>query len=99
MKHLLRLIACLALLAGCARGGQPTDHKSSGLEQRLVELRGMATAVDRRPRILAPEGDDVGTAVLRFPEDFRDVDNRAGDPVGITYSDALTLALRPVVKP
>ena len=98
-SHLLALAASLALLAGCASGGKPTDDKPSGREQRLVEQRALITGVDQQRRLLALEGDDGGIAVLPVAEEFRDFDKlRVGDPVVVSYTEAIAWQVKPADK-
>ena len=98
-SHMLALAASLALLAGCASGGKPTDDKPSGREQRLVEQRALITGVDQQRRLLALEGDDGGIAVLPVAEEFRDFDKlRVGDPVVVSYTEAIAWQVKPADK-
>ena len=98
-SHMLVVAASLALLAGCASGGKPTDDKPSGREQRLVEQRALITGVDQQRRLLALEGDDGGIAVLPVAEEFRDFDKlRVGDPVVVSYTEAIAWQVKPADK-
>ena len=98
-SHLLALVASLALLAGCAGGGKPTDDKPSGREQSLIEVRAVVTGVDQQHRLLTLEGADDGVTVLPVAEVFRDFDKlRVGDPVVVSYTEAIAWQVKPSDK-
>jgi hypothetical protein len=98
-SHLLALAASLALLAGCASAGKPTDDKPSGREQRLVEQRALVAGVDQRRRLVALADDDGAVTVLPVAEEFRDFGKlRVGDPVVVSYTEAIAWQVKPADK-
>ena len=102
--HLITLLAVLGFAAGCAamaepQGAKTADAKPSGHEQNLVERRAVVTAVDQRQRLLAITGDDGDKAVLAIPGEFHDLDKlRVGDPVVVSYTEAIAWQVKPAGK-
>ena len=93
------LVASLALLAGCASGGKPSDGKPGGREQTLVEMRAVVIGVDQKHRLLALESDDGGRVVLPVAEAFRDFERaRVGDQVVVSYTQAVAWQVKPSDK-
>jgi hypothetical protein len=104
MRYLLAVLASLALLAGCASagkpaGGKPSGEKPSGREQTLIELRAVVSGVDQQRRLLALQSDDGATAVIPVAEEFRDFEKlRVGDPVVVSYTQAIAWQVKPADK-
>jgi len=95
-RSLITFIASLAVLAGCASSGKPTDDKPSGREERLIELHALVAGVDQSRRLLALESDFGQIAVLPVAEEFADFGKlRAGDPVVVSYAEAIVWQVKP----
>ena len=102
--HFISLLAILGFAAGCAAMAEPQAAKSaeakpSGHEQSLVERRAVVTGVDQQQRLLAIEGDEGDKAVLAIPGEFRDFERlRVGDPVVVSYTEAIAWQVKPAGK-
>jgi len=83
-KHLLSIIALVALLAACAK------PMPQGQSVETEEISARVVAIDRANRTFTLEEDAGGQVVIEATEEMRNFDQmQLGDKVVVTYTEAV----------
>jgi len=83
-KHLLSILALVALLAACAK------PMPQGESVETEEITARVVAIDRTKRIVTLEEEGGGQVVVEATEEMRNFDQiQVGDKVVVTYTEAI----------